>query len=162
MHQLFHTQLALANRNWAPSAGCTPSTNWSESNWWSDTPSNPGKALSNDCCRLAMNPVGPHPGVILAVGRRVELRCKGFLRGGPVHLPRAHSGRIHAGVLCIIGGLRESQLAPGRGQCRHTRIHIRYKEPKGPSALNSHKLVWEIKYEARKLGPKSCCVYVIQ
>ncbi|KER20554.1 hypothetical protein T265_10925 [Opisthorchis viverrini] len=50
----------------APSAGCKPSTNWSDSNWRRDTPSSVGKARSNNCCRPLKNTVGSDPGAILA------------------------------------------------------------------------------------------------
>ncbi|GAA50587.1 hypothetical protein CLF_104765 [Clonorchis sinensis] len=57
----------LANRNWTPSAGCTPPTNWSDSNCWRGTPSTLGTARSIDCCRPAKNIVEAQPGLILAV-----------------------------------------------------------------------------------------------
>ncbi|GAA51695.1 hypothetical protein CLF_106643 [Clonorchis sinensis] len=51
------------------------------------------------------------PQSLLAVGRRVELRCKGFLRGGPVHLPRAPTGRIQGRLRpAPVEGLQGSQL----------------------------------------------------
>ncbi|KER29102.1 hypothetical protein T265_13446, partial [Opisthorchis viverrini] len=63
--------VARANHNWAPSAGCTPSTKWSNSNWWRDTPSIPSKARSNNCCMPAKNTVGSDPGAFLAVLNRL-------------------------------------------------------------------------------------------
>ncbi|GAA56944.1 normocyte-binding protein 1 [Clonorchis sinensis] len=62
--------VALANRNWARSAGCTP-TNLSDSNCCRDTPPSLGKARSSDCCRLAKNTVVSHPGSILAILKRL-------------------------------------------------------------------------------------------
>ncbi|KER32501.1 hypothetical protein T265_01381 [Opisthorchis viverrini] len=69
---------------------------------------------------------GCHPGLLeppnssLAVDRRIELRFKDFLRGGPVHHPRASSGRIQGRLrLALEEGLQRRQitlvgLQPGR------------------------------------------------
>ncbi|KAG5446372.1 hypothetical protein CSKR_110254 [Clonorchis sinensis] len=53
------------------------------------------------------------PHSLLAVGRRFELRCKGFLRGRPIHLPRAPPGRMQGRLSpSPEEGLQRSQLNP--------------------------------------------------
>ncbi|KAG5449724.1 hypothetical protein CSKR_103099 [Clonorchis sinensis] len=63
---------ALANRNRATSAGCTPLTNWPANNRWRNTPSSLGKARS----RLATNTVGPHLGPSLAALDPLTASCQ--------------------------------------------------------------------------------------
>ncbi|KER27232.1 hypothetical protein T265_05698 [Opisthorchis viverrini] len=66
---------------------------------------------------------GYHPGrlelphSLLAVDRRVKIRCKDFLRGGPVHLPRASSGRTHPSP-GPPGGSSALPTYPGRSVAR--------------------------------------------
>ncbi|KAG5449379.1 hypothetical protein CSKR_101176 [Clonorchis sinensis] len=83
------------------------------------TPSSPGKARSNDCCRLARNTVESHPGRFeqphspLEVGRCVKLRCKSFLHSDSFHPPRALFSRIQGRIRqASEEGLQCRQLTP--------------------------------------------------
>ncbi|KER33410.1 hypothetical protein T265_00722 [Opisthorchis viverrini] len=53
--------VTIANHDWAPNTGCTPSTKWSGGNRLIDNESSMVKERSNYYCRLATDTIEAHP-----------------------------------------------------------------------------------------------------
>ncbi|KER25659.1 hypothetical protein T265_06948 [Opisthorchis viverrini] len=128
--------IASAKRNWAPSTGCTPSPNWSDRKWWRDTPPGPRQSAIQRLLRAGEEHClirsRCHPGHL----EPPHSLLADFIRGGPVNLPRASSGRIQGHLRrAPEEGIQRLQITPTIGQRSKTLIRILFTKTGHPFSL---------------------------
>ncbi|KER19405.1 hypothetical protein T265_11811 [Opisthorchis viverrini] len=132
--------VAFANRNWAPSACCTSSTDLSESNRRRTTFSIPGKDQPNDHSRPTNSTIGTDSAVNLAdfirliasmrsasvsnsAGRTSFATFQSIIRGPPLAASRAAFGRSLGNVFSTVNSPR-THLQAGQQAVYHRRRQI--------------------------------------